>query len=143
MVLCDVNVLLYACTSQSSHHQVCYKKLLELTSAGEKFAVNDVILAAVVRLATNPRIFNPPASAESVFKFTDALLAHPDSVAVVASSRHWRIFKDLILTSGVRGKDTTDAYLAALAMEHGCEWWTTDSDFSRFHGLRWRNLLAS
>ena len=143
MVLCDVNVLLYACTSQSPHHEVCYQKLLTLTSAGEKFAVNDVILAAVIRLATNSRIFSPPASVESVFNFTDALLAHPDSVSVLPSSRHWRIFKDLILTSGIRGKDTTDAYLAALAIEHGCEWWTTDSDFSRFHGLRWRNLLAS
>jgi len=43
---------------------------------------------------------------------------------------------------GIRGSDTTDAYLAALAMEHGCEWWTTDGGFSRFPGLRWRNLAA-
>jgi predicted nucleic acid-binding protein len=52
------------------------------------------------------------------------------------------IFRNLVLENGIRGADTTDAYLAALAMEHGCEWWTTDSGFSRFPGLRWRNLAA-
>jgi predicted nucleic acid-binding protein len=50
--------------------------------------------------------------------------------------------KDLIQGTGIRGSATTDAYLAALALEHGCEWWTTDKDFARFPGLRWRNLIA-
>ena len=36
-----------------------------------------------------------------------------------------------------------DAYLAALAIEHGCELITTDSDFSRFAGLRWRHPFAA
>jgi len=52
------------------------------------------------------------------------------------------IFRDLVLETGIRGSDTTEAYLAALAMEHGCEWWTTDGGFSRFKGLRWRNLTT-
>ena len=56
--------------------------------------------------------------------------------------RHWTIFRDLVLATGIRGSDTTDAYLAALAMEHGCEWWTKDGGFSRFPGLRWRNLAT-
>lgn len=57
-----------------------------------------------------------------------------------AGPRHWMIFRGLVLETGIRGSDTTDAYLAALAMEHSCEWWTTDGGFSRFAGLRWRNL---
>jgi hypothetical protein len=52
-------------------------------------------------------------------------------------------FRHLVLASGIRGSDTTDAYLAALAIEHGCEWWTTDTGFERFESLRWRNLLAT
>ena len=37
----------------------------------------------------------------------------------------------------------TDAHLAALALEYGCELNSTDSDFSRFPGVRWRNPLTS
>jgi hypothetical protein len=62
---------------------------------------------------------------------------------VSPGSRHWRIFEDLVVQSSIRGGDTTDAYLAALALEHGCQWWTTDAGFKRFPGLRWKNLLVS
>ena len=98
-------------------------------------------MRAVVRLATNPRVFRPPASSESIFSFADALRQHPRAVSVAPGRRHWGIFRDLVMQTGIRGSDTTDAYLAALAMEHGCEWSTTDSGFARFPGLRWRNLL--
>lgn len=54
----------------------------------------------------------------------------------------WTIFQNLVTSVGIRGSDTTDAYLAALAMEHDCEWWTTDRGFRRFPNLRWRNLIA-
>ncbi len=142
MVLCDVNVMLYACTPLSSHHQLCHGAVRRLSSAGEPFALSELVLAAVVRLATNPRLFQPPASTKSAFAFADAWRDHRHAVVVSPGARHWRIFKDLVLDAGLRGGDTTDAYLAALAIEHACEWWTTDSDFSRFAGLRWRNLLA-
>ena len=60
---------------------------------------------------------------------------------VVPSSRHWDIFVGL--RADVRGPLVADAYLAALAIEHGCELITTDSDFARFPGLRWRHPLAA
>ncbi|MEW6277884.1 MAG: type II toxin-antitoxin system VapC family toxin [Candidatus Eremiobacterota bacterium] len=142
MVLCDVSVLLQASAPKARHHARCRAALLELTSAQEPFAVSELILAAVVRLATNPRIFQPPATPSSAFRFAEALLAHPRCVPLSPGARHWRIFKDLVLNADILGSDTTDAYLAALAMEHGCMWWTTDSDFGRFEGLRWRNLLV-
>jgi hypothetical protein len=37
----------------------------------------------------------------------------------------------------------TDAYFAALALESGCEWVTTDRDYARFAGLAWRHPLSS
>lgn len=141
MVLLDVSVLLNACTPRSPHHELCRESVEELLSRGEPFGVSDLVLAAVVRLATNPRVFNPPAAPEKAFAFTDALREHPDAVVLASTPRHWAIFRDLVLSTGIRGSDTTDAFLAALAMAHGCEWWTTDSDFERFPGLRWRNLL--
>jgi hypothetical protein len=44
---------------------------------------------------------------------------------------------------GTAGRLTTDAHLAALAIEHQCELCSNDADFARFPGLRWRNPLAT
>ena len=60
---------------------------------------------------------------------------------VAVGERHWEIYQRLLEISGLTGSDTTDAYLAALAMEQGCEWWTTDQDFECFPNLRVCNLL--
>ena len=43
---------------------------------------------------------------------------------------------------GTGGNLTTDAHLAALAVEHGCTLYSTDADFGRFSGLDWRNPLV-
>jgi toxin-antitoxin system PIN domain toxin len=105
-------------------------------------ALSELILAAVVRIGSNPRVFQPTPAPEEVFRFVEALTSQPEVRRVEPGPRHWAIFRGLVLETGIRGADTTDAYLAALAMEHGCEWWTTDGGFSRFPGLRWRNLSA-
>ena len=143
MILWDVNLLLYAATTQTAHHERCHTHLQNLLDGGESFAYGEVILAAVVRIATNPRVFDPPASPESVLAFCRAIRTNPQAVAVSPGPRHWSIFEDLVLSCGLRGGDTTDAYLAALAIEHGCEWWTADEGFARFSSLRWCNPLKT
>ena len=143
MILCDVNVLLYALVERSEHHEICRRELERLRRDAREMAVSDLILAAVVRIATNPKLFRPVPSPDEVFAFTDTLRALPEVYRAATGPRHWKIFQDLVRATGVRGADTTDAHLAALAIEHGCEWWTTDAGFERFPGLRWRNLIAS
>lgn len=140
MILCDVGVLLGAMVERSPHHPRCRRALEELLETPYELALSELILAAVVRIGTNPRVFQPCPTPAEVFAFVDALRSAPGVALVAAGERHWRIFRELVVTSGIRGSDTTDAYLAALAIEHGCEWWTTDSDFARFPALRWRNL---
>jgi toxin-antitoxin system PIN domain toxin len=142
MVLCDVGVLVSAGMVDSPHHSRCRAALEGLTRGSDGFAVSQLVLAAVVRVSTNPRVWKRPATPDSAFAFVEAVRTHPGAVRVSPGERHWRIFKDLVTSLGIRGGDTTDAYLAALAEEHGCEWWTTDAGFARFPGLRWRNLLA-
>lgn len=142
MTLCDVNVLLYAMTERSAHHEICRRELERLRRNPREMVVSDLILAAVVRIGTNPKVFRPCPSTEEVFGFIEALRSSPEVRQVAPGPRHWTIFKDLVHATGVRGPETTDAYFAALAMEHGCEWWTTDVDFGRFPGLRWRNLIG-
>lgn len=142
MILCDVGVLLNAMVQSTHHHEVCRRALEGLRSKPHEMAVSDLILAAVVRIGTNPRVFLPCPTADEVFHFVDALRAPVDVRRISPGPRHWTTFRDLIAATGIHGADTSDAYFAALALEHGCEWWTTDEGFSRFPGLRWRNLIA-
>lgn len=141
MILCDVSVVLNAMVPALPHHETCRDALEALRRTPGEMAVSDVVLAAVVRIGTNPRLFQPALTADEVFAFVDALRAPPTST-VAPCPRHWTIFRDLVLGLGIHGSDTTDAYLAALAIESRCEWWTTDRGFARFPGLRWRNLAA-
>lgn len=140
MILCDVNVLLYALIAQSGYHARCLRLLEDLRRGGERFGVSDLVLAAVVRIATNPKVFRPVPAATLVFRFVDAWRDHPLAVRIEPGNRHWRLFQDLVVSTDIRGSDTTDAYFAALAIEHGCEWWTADAGFARFPGLLWRHV---
>jgi toxin-antitoxin system PIN domain toxin len=127
---------------ESPHHRVCFERLKEVLDAA-RFGVSELILGAVVRIATNPRVWKKPASQARAFDFVEMLRDHPSAVRVAPGHRHWGLFRQLAAATRSRGADTTDAYLAALAVEHGCEWWTADAGFERFAGLRWRNVLAT
>jgi toxin-antitoxin system PIN domain toxin len=128
-----INDYYWKCSSSFLEHAI---------DTGEPLAVSELILAAVVRIATNPTFFKPAAKVETAFEFAEAFRQHPEAAPIAPGPRHWRIFRDLVEEAGVRGSDTTDAYLAALAIEHGCEWWTADADFAKFSGLKWRNVLG-
>ena len=74
--------------------------------------------------------------------FAAALRDRSNAVLVAPGPRHWTIFERLCTESGARGNLVPDAYHAALAIESGSEWITTDRDYGRFPGLRWRHPLA-
>lgn len=110
--------------------------------AEEPMALSELVLSAIVRVATNPRIFSPPSSPNEAFAFVNALRDAPNTVVLAPGPRHWDIFERLCIDTNARGNLVADAYLAALAIETGSEWITVDRDFSRFPGLRWRHPLA-
>ena len=138
MTLADVNVLIYAHREDSPHHAVCHRWLLETVSRDAPFGLSDAVLAGVVRVATHPKIFKQPSRLEVVLAFVEGLLRQPNAIMVRPGARHWEIFSRLCRDSAVRGNLVADTYLAALAIEAGCEWITTDGDFARFPGLKWR-----
>ena len=143
MVLFDVCVLLNAYFAAAEHHRLCRDAVEEVLDGGSRFAVLDQILSSVLRVATHPKIFRPPAETADLFAFLNLLRGHEHAVVLSPAQRHWTIFEDLVEANHVRGADITDAWLAAGAMEHGCELWTTDAGFDRFAGLRVRNLLRT
>lgn len=104
--------------------------------------ISDLVLRGFVRVATHPSIFSPPAPIGEALDFAIALRSQPNAVAVAPGPRHWEIFERLCRTANAKGNLVPDAYLAALAIESGSEWISTDRDFSRFPGLRWRHPLT-
>lgn len=142
MRLVDVNILVYAFREDAPGHAEHRAWLEGLVHSDEAYAVSDQILAGFLRIVTHPRIFHPPAPIEQALAFTEAFRHRPNAVAIVPGPRHWGIFARLCTDTGVRGNLVPDAWLAALAIEQGCEFVTTDRDFARFAGLRWQHPLT-
>ncbi|MFH2007388.1 MAG: type II toxin-antitoxin system VapC family toxin [bacterium] len=138
----DVNVLIYAHREDAhAEHLTFGRWLSELATASEPFALSPAVLSGVVRIVTNPRVFARPSTLDEVFAFIDELCRRPTARLLGPGPRHRSIFTELCLQTGASAKLVADAYHAAVAMEHGCCWVTTDSDFARFPGLRWEHPL--
>jgi toxin-antitoxin system PIN domain toxin len=142
VILFDVNVLVYAFRRDTQRHAEYNEWLNDRVRAREPFGVTDIVLSGMLRIVTHPRVFNPPDRVETVFAFLDALRTQPNCVVISPGARHWEIFHELCERADAKGNIVPDAYLAAIAIEHGCELITTDRDFARFPGLRWRHPLA-
>lgn len=137
MILLDVNVLVDAFREDAPRHG-SVRPWLEATIASEgAFAVSDLVLSGFLRIVTHPRVFDPPTPLAAALEFADALRAQPNCAVIAPGNRHWGIFRRLCREAEARGNLVPDAYLAALAVESGSEWISSDRDFSRFAGLRW------
>src|SRR4051812_34633713 len=137
MRLADVNVLVYAFRADSSAHKVCRRWLEGMVRSEEAFAVSDQVLAGFLRVLPHPRVFNPPTPLAKALEFARILRDEPNAVAMMPEERHWDIFTKLCRGAEAKGNLVPDAWLAALAIESGCELITMDRDFARFEGLRW------
>ncbi len=142
MILPDVNVLIFSFRKDMDQHSVCRPWLEGIVAGEAQFGMSPLVLAAVVRITTNPRAFRTPSAPAEAFAFCDNLLGQPHCQIVEPGERHWDIFERLCLQADVHGSRVTDAWFAALAIESGCEWITLDRDFARFQGLKWQAPAA-
>jgi uncharacterized protein len=138
LILPDVNVLLYAFRTDAENHPSYRTWLEEVVNGETAYAISPQVLASVIRLATHPRIFARPSRLADALAFASVLVAQPHCQIIQPGPRHWGIFTALCRKANTNGNLVQDAWLAALAIEWGCEWITTDRDFARFDGLRWR-----
>jgi hypothetical protein len=139
----DVNLLLHAVDEGSARHEPARAWVEERLSGTETFAFTWVVLLAFIRLTTSSRVFQSPLSTSDALDLVDGWLAQPCATVAHPTSRHAPLLRDLLEPLGTAGNLTTDAHLAALAIEHGAELCSTDRDFSRFAGLRWADPLES
>jgi uncharacterized protein len=141
VILPDVNVLVYAFRSDVKEHDA-YKAWLEGVINGDAaYGMSPQVLASVIRLATHPRVFARPDPLEDAVAFASTLLNQPHCQIIEPGPRHWSIFTGLCRSANAYGNLVQDAWLAALAIESGCEWITNDRDFARFEGLHWRTAI--
>lgn len=138
MILPDVNVLVQAFRRDASDHALCRQWLQGVVSGDSRYGMSPQVLGGVVRVTTHPRVFKKPSSLDEVLRFAEVLLAQPNCVVVQPAEAHWRIFTRLCREADARGNLVPDAWLAAIAIEAGCEWVTLDRDYARFPGLNWR-----
>jgi len=139
----DINVLIYAHREDAPEHPAYASWLKALATGAAPFALSSFTLGGFLRIVTNPRIFDPATPMKVALAFARQLASRPRAVFLQPGPRHWPIMIDLIEKSGITGALVSGAYLAALAIEYGCDLVTTDSDFARFPGLRWRHPLAA
>lgn len=138
MVLLDVNVLVTAMREDAPRHREANTYLERLRRAPEPFGVSDLVLSGALRVLTHPRVFVPPTPPQAARAWVAALRSTPNAVVVSPGPRHWELFSQLLEQTGAMGNLIADAWHAALAIEHGCEFISDDADFARFPGLRWR-----
>jgi uncharacterized protein len=140
VLLPDVNVLLAGFRSDHIHHQPARAFLEAARSQPVTVGISDVALTAVVRLATNPRVFVQPDTVDAVLGYIDALLDPPAEV-ITAGAGQWPRVAGLSHELNLRGNLVPDAYLAALALEQRAQLVTFDRGFGRYPRLSWRCLL--
>jgi toxin-antitoxin system PIN domain toxin len=138
VILCDVNVLLYAFRKDAVDHDRYLTWLEEVVNGDAAYGVSPQVLASVVRLSTHPRVFAHPSRLDEALAFSRTLIEQPNCVVVSPGPRHWDLFARLCADAQATGNLVPDAWFAAMAVESGCEWITTDRDYARFKGLRWR-----
>lgn len=116
-------------------------RLAELVNSPRAYGLSDLVLSGFLRVVTHPRVFREPSPPDMALAFISKVRDRPSRVPVTPGPRHWEIFLDLVRRAEARGSLIPDAYFAALAIESGSEWITTDRDYARFTGLRWRHPL--
>jgi uncharacterized protein len=137
----DVNLLLYARNEADRHHKAAVRWIEESLSGTETVGFAWMVLLGFVRISTKRGLFPNPLSPAQALDLVERWLSQPCATIVHPTERHGAILRDLLTHVGTAGNLTTDAHLAALAIEHGAQLCSADADFSRFPGLRWHNPL--
>ena len=137
----DVNVLVYALRDDSDRHDAYRRWLDDARRGPEPLGVSDLVLSGFLRVATHPKVFRTPTPRGVALDFAESLRTSPAVVAISPGGRHWAIFSQLCQATEARGNDVPDTFLAAMAIENGATWCSSDRGFARYPTLRWEHPL--
>jgi toxin-antitoxin system PIN domain toxin len=142
VILVDANILIYAVDADSPRHRVARRWLEETLSGSTAVGLPWSVLLAFLRVTTRGGVLRKPLRAERALDYVDSWLAQPYVSAVGPGPGHWAVLRNLLRTTGLAGNLTSDAHLAALAIERGAPLYSTDHDFRRFPGVEHVDPLA-
>jgi uncharacterized protein len=142
LIVLDANLLLYAYDSASPKHSKAREWIEREFSSSEPIALPWQTVSAFIRIMTNPRLPGERLTIEEAVAVVDAWLEQPNIQLLAPGESHWPLFQQMLVEGQAAGALVCDAHLAALTIEYGGVLHTTDRDFARFPGLRWKNPLA-
>jgi uncharacterized protein len=137
VVLPDINVLVYAHRKDTAHHDAARRWVEQMLHSDQAYGMSELVVSGFIRIVTHPRVFNPPSPLDAALTFADQVMSPTHAVRIAPGPRHWDIFERLCRETNAKGNLVADAYLAALAIESGSEWVSTDGDYGRFRDLVW------
>jgi uncharacterized protein len=136
VVIVDANVLLYAVNESMRQHAQAKRWVEGALSGEEPVGFAWVVLLAFVRIATLPALSPDPLTPQDACGLVEDWLGADPATVVAPTARHLGVLRGFLEESGTAGNLTTDAHLAALAVEHGARICSFDRDFARFRGVR-------
>jgi hypothetical protein len=142
MIVVDVNLLIFAYDTTCNEHRKARAWVEEVFTSDEPVGLPWQNISAFLRILTYPGLMGERFTMGQVLTIVDQWVEMPQVRLLAPGEYHWTLFRDMLVNGDVRGKLTTDAALAALAIEYGGVLHTNDRDFARFPGLRWVNPLA-
>jgi toxin-antitoxin system PIN domain toxin len=95
-----------------------------------------------MRIGTNARLHKRPLTLKEAIERVQSWIDQPCVRIIQASEQHWELFQKMLRVGNATANLVSDARLAALAVEHNCVLHSTDTDFARFRGLKWKNPIA-
>lgn len=144
MRLVDLNLLLYSTNTDSPHHGAALNWIETVLSGEEPVAFAWVVILGFVRISTRTGAFVRPLTTNQAFEVVDSWLNRSCATILHPGEQHWALLQRLLKEAGTAGNLSTDAHLAALAIEYGATLCSSDNDFVRFgRTLRFFNPLTS
>jgi len=138
-VLLDANLLLYAVDSDSPLNIRAASWLEGVLNGDRRVGLPWQTIGAFLRISTHPRVVTNPLSSRQAWGYVEEWLSCDPVWVPPATERTAAVFGRLVSELDITGNLVTDAALAALAIEHGLVVCSADTDFGRFHGVRWEN----
>lgn len=142
MIVPDTNLLVYAYDAGSVHHQKAGVWWAACMNGSEAVGLPAPVVFGFMRLVTHPRVFQQPFSVSTAASRVRSWLARPHVRVIIPGETHPEAVIRLLEQAGTAGNLTTDAQIAALALQDSGVVHSNDTDFQRFPGLRWFNPLT-